>query len=309
MELVEHTQSASKVTSISRKFSSSPLHASELCSAATQVSTSENESNRKYENCELLKTNEVLRGRYKVESKLARGGCSQIYRGYDLVKCKPVAVKVATSRIDPRRMKIEQIVLTILRGKNHFVSLIGMGQIRGAPYLIMELVGHNLSDIRRRLPGRHFQPITVYRISMQVMSALHDLHSFGFLHRDIKPSNLCIGRGINRRMIYLVDYGMARMFMEIDGRARSPRKHVGFRGTPHYVSLAVHSRRETGPCDDLIGWFYSMVFAVELINGKLPWSNFKSIKDIEISKKKEGLESLCKNHPKTSLEFVKLSEI
>lgn len=55
--------------------------------------------------------------------------------------------------------------------------------------------------------------------------------------------------------------GLARMFTEIDGRVRKPRDRAGFRGTLRYVSLAVHSRSETGPRDDLIGWFYSTVLA------------------------------------------------
>lgn len=51
------------------------------------------------------------------------------------------------------------------------------------------------------------------------------------------------------------------MFTEIDGKIRKPRHYAGFRGTLRYVSLTVHSRAETGPCDDLIAWFYSLVFA------------------------------------------------
>lgn len=42
---------------------------------------------------------------------------------------------------------------------------------------------------------------------LQVISALHDMHTAGFLHRNIKPSNICIGRGTQRRVIYLLDHG------------------------------------------------------------------------------------------------------
>lgn len=43
--------------------------------------------------------------------------------------------------------------------------------------------------------------------NLQVISALRDLHTIGFLHRNIKPSNICIGRGAQRRIIYLLDLG------------------------------------------------------------------------------------------------------
>lgn len=50
------------------------------------------------------------------------------------------------------------------------------------------------------------------------------------------------------------------MFTDRDGTFRTPRDYAGFRGTLRYVSLTVHSRHETGPCDDLVGWLYSLVF-------------------------------------------------
>ncbi|VDO52583.1 unnamed protein product [Brugia timori] len=96
---------------------------------------------------------------------------------------------------------------------------------------------------------------------------------------------------------------MARMFTEIDGRIRKPRDHAGFRGTLRYVSLTVHSRAERTPRDDLIAWFYSMI---ELINGKLPWSNLIAAKDIEEAKRNETFENLCKDQPNISLEFAKV---
>ncbi|EFO16533.2 CK1 protein kinase [Loa loa] len=210
---------------------------------------------------EMLKIGEILRNRYTIEKRISHSNYNQIYRAYDNVKSRPVVVKIATPKLDPRRMKIEQMVLTLLRGKNHFVPLIGMGQIHNVPYLVMDLVGRNLADIREQYPPKRLQPITVYRISIQVISALHDMHTAGFLHRNIKPSNICTGRGAQKRIIYLLDHGMARMFTEIDGRIRKPRNRAGFRGTLRYVSLTVHSRAETGPRDDLIAWFYSMVFA------------------------------------------------
>ncbi|VDM92384.1 unnamed protein product [Onchocerca ochengi] len=268
----------------------------------TEAKITDDEKTPKKKIVEMLKIGETLRNRYTIEKRLGRSNYSEIYRAYDKVKSQLVAVKIATHKMDPRRMKIEQMVLTLLRGKDHFVMLIGMGQIYDVPYLVMDLVGRNLTDIREQYPPKRFQPATVYRISMQVISALRDMHAAGFLHRDIKPSNLCIGRGVQRRIIYLLDHGMARMFTELDGKIRKPRNQAGFRGTTRYVSITVHSRLETGPRDDLIAWFYSMM---ELINGKLPWSDLIAEKDVGQAKRNATLESLCKNQPNSSLEFAK----
>lgn len=71
------------------------------------------------------------------------------------------------------RLLNSQLIILI---KNHFVPLIGMGQIHNVPYLVMELVGRNLADIREQYPPKRFQPQTVYRISVQVGTEVRMLY-------------------------------------------------------------------------------------------------------------------------------------
>lgn len=109
--------------------------------------------------------------------------------------------------------------------------------------------------------------------------------------RDVKPSNLCIGNGEQRRTIYLVDFGLSRSIYNKDGKMRSPRRRINFRGTMKYVSLNMHMKKEQGPADDYICLFYS---TVEMNEGQLPWKNIKDAKEVEKSKRFFNFEKFCK---------------
>lgn len=93
---------------------------------------------------------------------------------------------------------------------------------------------------------------------------------------------MCIGYGDEKRVIFLVDFGMTRRFREKNGEFRKPRTYSGFRGTLRYVSLTVHERKEQGPKDDLYSLQYSII---ELCEGSLPWRNIEDDDDMALKKK------------------------
>lgn len=51
----------------------------------------------------------------------------------------------------------------------------------------MSLQGRNLADLRRESPRQCFSLSTGVRLALQILEAIEDIHSIGFLHRDIKP--------------------------------------------------------------------------------------------------------------------------
>uniref|UniRef100_A0A183VFN3 non-specific serine/threonine protein kinase n=1 Tax=Toxocara canis TaxID=6265 RepID=A0A183VFN3_TOXCA len=175
------------------------------------------------------------------------------------------------------RIILEQKVISALSGTPHFPQFVACGVLDDYNYIIMEMLGRNLSDLRKRRPERRLGVGTVTRVGQQCIVALKSLHDFGFIHRDIKPSNLCIGRGKKKHTIYLVDFGMARRFRYSDGRIRRQRRYAGFRGTIRYVSVAVHERKEPGPVDDLWSLFYSIT---ELTEGSLPWTDVTDAEEV-----------------------------
>lgn len=99
---------------------------------------------------------------------------------------------------------------------------------------MMELLGMNLSELRRRLPStRHtFSPATTVRLVVQMIQCVAALHNVGYLHRDIKPSNFAIGASPQRRQqCIMIDFGLARKYRLPNGQIRPARDVAGFRGT------------------------------------------------------------------------------
>lgn len=96
-------------------------------------------------------------------------------------------------------------------------------------------------------------------------------------------SNFSIGRlPYNCRLVYMLDFGLARQYTTGTGEVRCPRAAAGFRGTVRYASINAHRNREMGRHDDLWSLFYMLV---EFVNGQLPW---RKIKDKEQVNEKSG---------------------
>jgi len=136
----------------------------------------------------------------------------------------------------------------------------------------MTLVGHSLQDHRKARPNKKFSLGCALSVGIQCVDAIQELHSAGFLHRDIKPGNFTTGRN-EPRNIYLLDFGMARKYLDKSGSVKRPRWAAGFRGTVLYAPISCHISREQSKKDDLEAWLYMQV---EITKGKLPW---KSIED------------------------------
>lgn len=221
---------------------------------------------------ELLHMNELFRGRFQVKGLIGRGGYGQIYFASDpvfpddvVIKIEPVVRRGSTSK----RMLLEQKILYRLQGRPHVPIMCASGHTDQLNFIVMQLLGPNIGDLKKRSPVKRLSPSTVARIIIQGIAALRDVHSLGYIHRDVKPANMCFGITQNtRHVLKLVDYGLVRRFMNPDGTRRKPRSRPGFRGTLRYVSVRVHDRKEQSPADDFVSMAYS---GVELLLVNLPW--------------------------------------
>ncbi|KAL6727203.1 hypothetical protein Aduo_009098 [Ancylostoma duodenale] len=231
----------------------------------------------------------AIQGKYELQSVLGAGGYGQIFKAFDPNKNLHVAVKIMQKRHEPQRMILEQQILYQLKGRPEFPQLYGSGTFEDYMYIVMELLGKSLSEMRKKNEGKRFDAVTALRVGLMITDSLKVLHEMGFLHRDVKPGNMCIGATpATVRRIYLLDFGLARQFRD-KGKIKR-RNHVGFRGTLRYVSLNVHERKDQCTCDDLISNFYSMV---ELAEGTLPWTRMRDAEDIARRKRNISFEELC----------------
>ncbi|XP_072313807.1 tau-tubulin kinase 2 [Eucyclogobius newberryi] len=225
------------------------------------------------EQVDILSVSLLVKERWKVTKKIGGGGFGEIYEALDLLTRVSVALKVESAQQPKQVLKMEVAVLKKLQGKDHICRFVGCGRNDRFNYVVMELQGRNLADLRRSMSRGTFSISTTLRLGRQILQAIESIHSVGFLHRDIKPSNFAMGRFPSTcRTCYMLDFGLARQFTNSCQEVRPPRPVAGFRGTVRYASVNAHKNKEMGRHDDLWSLFYMLV---EFLVGQLPWRKIK----------------------------------
>ena len=153
---------------------------------------------------------QLLDGRYRVESRLARGGMATVYLATDTRLDRVVALKIAHPELagDPefvRRFIGEARSAAKLSSPN-VVAVYDQGSDGGLHYLAMEYVpGPTLRELLSER-GR-LSPREALDIIEGVLAGLADAHRSGIVHRDVKPENVLLGAG---NVVKVADFGLAR---------------------------------------------------------------------------------------------------
>ncbi|MEU4215911.1 serine/threonine-protein kinase [Actinoplanes sp. NPDC026623] len=209
----------------------------------------------------------LLAGRYRLVERLGAGGMSVVWRGFDEVLGRQVAVKVLppSTSTDPsfrRRLRAEAQAAARL-SHPHITNVYDYGEAvtvdgEPVPYVVMELVdGESLAAVLarvRRLPW----PAAV-RICSEVSAALAAAHSRGIVHRDVTPANVMLTAGGAK----VVDFGISALIGENDIDPDG-----SLLGTPAYLAPERLEGGQVSPATD--------VYAVGLLIyrtliGQLPW--------------------------------------
>ncbi|XP_074853181.1 tau-tubulin kinase 2 isoform X2 [Carettochelys insculpta] len=244
---------------------------------------------------DILNVGIVVKERWKVLRKIGGGGFGEIYDALDLLTRENVALKVESAQQPKQVLKMEVAVLKKLQGKDHVCRFIGCGRNDRFNYVVMQLQGRNLADLRRSQSRGTFTISTTLRLGKQILESIESIHSVGFLHRDIKPSNFAMGRFPSTcRKCYMLDFGLARQFTNSCGDVRPPRTVAGFRGTVRYASINAHRNREMGRHDDLWSLFYMLV---EFVVGQLPWRKIKDKEQVGSIKERYDHRLMLKHLP------------
>ncbi|XP_005803221.1 tau-tubulin kinase 2-like [Xiphophorus maculatus] len=254
------------------------------------------------EHADILSVGDVVRDRWKVVKKIGGGGFGEIYEVLDQLSQATVALKVESAQQPKQVLKMEVAVLKKLQGKDHVCRFVGCGRNDRFNYVVMELQGRNLADLRRTMTRGTFSISTTLRLGKQILEAIESIHSVGFLHRDIKPSNFAMGRLASTcRCCYMLDFGLARQFTNSNQEVRPPRPVAGFRGTVRYASINAHKNKEMGRHDDLWSLFYMLV---EFMVGQLPWRKIKDKEQVGNLKETYDHRLMLKHLPSEFSTFL-----
>jgi WD40 repeat protein len=171
-------------------------------------------------------------GAYEVTEVIGRGGMGVVLKAFDpslrrFVAIKVLAPQLATSVAARRRFAREGRAAAAV-SHEHVVTVHGVDEANGLPYLVMEYVtGISLQD---RLDATGPLGLEeVLRIGMQAAAGLSAAHAQGLVHRDVKPANILLENGVER--VKLTDFGLARA---ADDASLTQSGVVA--GTPQYMA-------------------------------------------------------------------------
>jgi serine/threonine-protein kinase len=209
-------------------------------------------------------TGTQLEQRYRVDSLLARGGMSTVYRGLDTRLDRPVAIKVMDPRFSADRSFIDRFEREARAAARlhhpHVVAVYDQGVDGEDVFLVMELVnGGTLRDLLRR-EGALPAPVAL-SVLEPVLSALAAAHGTGLVHRDIKPENVLIGDG---GVVKVADFGLVRA---IAGTTTTNNSVI--LGTVAYLSP---EQVTTGVADARSDVYAAGLVLYELLTGQPPFS-------------------------------------
>lgn len=148
-------------------------------------------------------------GRYQLVDLLGRGGMGEVWRAFDSVTERVVAIKVLPAQFADdlkfqARFRREARAAAGLNDP-HIVPIHDFGEIDGQLFVTMRLIEGQ--DLQSTLTEGPLPPHRAVDIIEQVASALHVAHRSDLVHRDVKPHNILIGED---DFAYLIDFGIAR---------------------------------------------------------------------------------------------------
>jgi eukaryotic-like serine/threonine-protein kinase len=203
---------------------------------------------------------------YQIQAHLAQGGMSDIYRAFDLVNRRDVAIKIPDQTIigDPAQYERFQRELEVINTLNHPAILkgLGSGKYNRIPYLVTEFVdGRSLrAMIDEDAPIPSEDAILLVR---KIAEGMAYCHANNVIHRDLKPENILVttdGRPV------IMDFGLALT----KGSHRVTYSNLSASmGTPDYMAPEQIEGRRGDQRTDV----YALgTILYEMLTGKTPFT-------------------------------------
>ena len=169
-------------------------------------------------------------GKYELHTLIGEGAMGIVWKAYDTVLRRYVALKLLSSHFRKTK-EMQERFLREARAAGaiqhpNIVTVYDLGEAEGQLFIAMELVeGRDLSDV---ITLR--EPMALERkldLVIEVLDGLHFAHQRGVIHRDVKPSNV---RVVPDGRVKIMDFGIARLQSGEDSDAAS------IVGTPTYMA-------------------------------------------------------------------------
>ena len=213
----------------------------------------------------------LISGRYLIESLIGSGGMANVYKAYDNMLGRTVALKVlkAEHRGDMefvRRFEREARAVLTLSHEN-IVRSYAVGEDGDISYIVLEYVeGSTLKELIKS--DGPISPKVAVSITAQVLDALAHAHESGIIHRDVKPQNVII---TPRGKAKLTDFGIAR---DVAATTRTYAGSNVVMGSVHYISPEQARGDDVTAASDI---YSCAIMLFEMLTGKVPFGGDNSV--------------------------------
>jgi serine/threonine protein kinase len=203
----------------------------------------------------------LLASRYRIISRLGKGGMGEVFRADDLILRQPVALKFlpesARNNVNLLTRFYDEVRIARQISHKNVCRVYDIGEVDGQPYLSMEYIdGEDLGSLLRRIGRLPADKATEF--ARKLCAGVAAAHGQGVLHRDLKPANIMIDA---RGELRVADFGLAAIAEQLKGdEIRN--------GTPAYMAPEQLTGAEVSAQSDL----YAVgLILYEMFTGKMPF--------------------------------------
>ncbi|KAG8060682.1 hypothetical protein GUJ93_ZPchr0002g25612 [Zizania palustris] len=248
----------------------------------------------------------IVGGKFKLGKKIGSGSFGELFLAVNVQTGEEVAVKLENVKTKHAQLHYESKLYMLLQGGTGIPHLKWFGVEGEYNVMVIDLLGPSLEDLFNYC-SRKFSLKTVLMLADQMINRVEYMNQKGFLHRDIKPDNFLMGLGRKANQVYIIDYGLAKKYRDLQTHKHIPyRENKNLTGTARYASVNTHLGVEQSRRDDLESLGYVLMY---FLRGSLPWQGLKAgtkkQKYDKISEKKmlTPVEVLCKSYPSEFISY------
>ena len=215
----------------------------------------------------------ILANKYEIIDSIGEGTFGKVFKGKNIRTNQEIAIKIQHKNI-ANVLKHEAKIYKILQDVSGVPIIRNYGTDNGYNYLILDLLDVSL-DIKV------LKPAETVKYILEAITIIEHIHNKGVIHRDIKPDNFLLRENNGTTMLYIIDFGLSKYYLNPDKKHMEERRERKLIGTAKYSSLNVHRGIEASRRDDIesLCFAFISIYPIDLSRNAalpcattLPWS-------------------------------------